>query len=543
MRARKPWVLARLRFFGWYVRFIGVGQYKDIRLVPPAALLTRTRLTTGKKFSARFAEADDSPLSAGAMVGKQAGEPARKAAVWPIRNMKSTATEPTQTKVESQKRLPGSARAAKEWEAIQPSVKARLFETAWRMWIEPIRPAAVRGNTLYLEAADPIRTWVERRYMEVIEQALADSDSHLTSVSFERPPEPERVKASNEPVGPNPTHDFDRFVIGPGNHLAHAAALAVAEAPSEAYNPLFLHGPPGLGKSHLLGAIANYLTLHVPELNVLYTNAESFTAEFVTALREQGTDEFKRRYRNLDVLLIDDIQFIAGKHHTEEEFFHTFNALHDAGSQIVLSADRSPSEISPLADRLSDRFEWGLTVPLEAPNLATRLTVLRHLVTEAGLEIADQDALTLLARRVQTNLRQLRGALTRTIAESSLTSTPIDTDLISQVFPATERAPATQVTPESIRETVAEHYGTEVDVLISRRRDRNTATARHVAIFLTREMTSLSLPQIGGLYGDRDHTTILNSIERVDQAIGEDAEITAAVEILRARIHSPGETS
>jgi chromosomal replication initiator protein len=379
--------------------------------------------------------------------------------------------------------------------------------------------------------------------MEVIEQALADSDSHLTSVSFERPPEPERVKASNEPVGPNPTHDFDRFVIGPGNHLAHAAALAVAEAPSEAYNPLFLHGPPGLGKSHLLGAIANYLTLHVPELNVLYTNAESFTAEFVTALREQGTDEFKRRYRNLDVLLIDDIQFIAGKHHTEEEFFHTFNALHDAGSQIVLSADRSPSEISPLADRLSDRFEWGLTVPLEAPNLATRLTVLRHLVTEAGLEIADQDALTLLARRVQTNLRQLRGALTRTIAESSLTSTPIDTDLISQVFPATERAPATQVTPESIRETVAEHYGTEVDVLISRRRDRNTATARHVAIFLTREMTSLSLPQIGGLYGDRDHTTILNSIERVDQAIGEDAEITAAVEILRARIHSPGETS
>ena len=224
------------------------------------------------------------------------------------------------------------------------------------------------------------------------------------------------------------------------------------------------------------------------------------------------------------MLLIDDIQFIAGKHHTEEEFFHTFNALHDAGSQIVLSADRSPSEISTLADRLSDRFEWGLTVPLEAPNLATRLTVLRHLVTEAGLEISDQDALTLLARRVQTNLRQLRGALTRTMAESSLTSSPIDSDLIGQVFPETETSPAASITPELIRSTVAAHFNTDVETLQSRRRDRNTATARHVAVYLTREMTSLSLPQIGGLYGGRDHTTILNSIERIDGSLGEDAD-------------------
>lgn len=411
------------------------------------------------------------------------------------------------------------------------------------MWIEPVRPTAVRGTTLYLDAPDAIRTWVERRYMEVITDALADAGSHLTSVTFEQPPEPERVKAPTEPVGPNPTHDFDRFVIGPGNHLAHAAALAVAEAPSEAYNPLFLHGPPGLGKTHLLGAIANYLSLHVPELNVLYTNAEAFTAEFVTALREQGTDEFKSRYRNLDVLLIDDIQFIAGKHHTEEEFFHTFNALHDAGSQIVLSADRSPAEISTLADRLSDRFEWGLTVPLEQPNLATRLTVLRHLVTEAGLEITDQDALTLLARRVQSNLRQLRGALTRAVAESSLSSTPITTDLIGQVFPAGESSSNVSITPELIRETVASHYGTDVETLESRRRDKRTATARHVAIFLTREMTPLSLPQIGGLYGDRDHTTVLNSIERIDEAVGTDPEITTSVETLRAEIHSPGENS
>lgn len=431
----------------------------------------------------------------------------------------------------------------REWDAIQPTLRRRLFDSAWKMWIDPVSPAAVRGHTLYLDAPDTIRTWVERRYRDVILDALADSDSHLTEFTFERPPEPETAPTPTAPVGPNPTHDFDRFVIGPGNHLAHAAALAVAEAPSEAYNPLFLHGPPGLGKTHLLGAIANYLALHVPELNVLYTNAEAFTAEFVMALREEGIDAFKRRYRNLDVLLIDDIQFIAGKPQTEEEFFHTFNALHDAGSQIVLSADRSPSEISTLADRLSDRFEWGLTVPLEAPNLATRLTVLRHLVTEAGLEVPDQDALTLLARRVQTNLRQLRGALTRAIAESSLNSTPITSELISQVFPAAQTDPSVQITPESIRAAAGRHFGLDVETLQSKRRDRATATARHVAIYLTREMTSLSLPQIGALYGGRDHTTVLNSIEKVETALGEDPGITRSVEMLRADLHSPGENA
>ncbi|HMT04370.1 MAG TPA: chromosomal replication initiator protein DnaA [Solirubrobacterales bacterium] len=456
--------------------------------------------------------------------------------------MNESPTPNAQSRPGSQKSLPGSARAVREWEDIQPFLRKRLFESAWQMWISPIKPAAVRGSTLYLEAPDTIRTWVERRYSQVIAESLQESPSHLTSFTFELPPQPEPIETPTRQAGPNPTHDFDRFVIGPGNHLAHAAALAVAEAPSEAYNPLFLHGSPGLGKTHLLGAVANYLSTNVPELNVLYTNAESFTAEFVTALREQGTDAFKRRYRNLDVLLIDDIQFIAGKPRTEEEFFHTFNALHDAGSQIVLSADRSPAEISTLADRLSDRFEWGLTVPLQAPNLATRLTVLRQLVQEAGLDIADQEALTLLARRVQTNLRQLRGALTRTIAESSLNSSPITSELVTSVFPVAQQSAAIPITPETIRSTVSSHFGIDEALIQSPKRDRNTATARHVAIYLTRENTPLSLPQIGQLYGGRDHTTVLNSIERVEDSIGTDPAITTAVEMIRARIHSPVES-
>ncbi len=405
------------------------------------------------------------------------------------------------------------------------------------MWLAPLRPASRRGNTLFLDAPESVRTWVEKRYSELILHSISKVESSITAIRFDAP-------ASTRDGGPsdrraaNPTHVFDRFVIGPGNHLAHAAALAVAEAPSEAYNPLFIHGAPGLGKTHLLGSIANYLARNVPELDVRYTSAEAFTAEFVSALRENGTAEFKRRYRNIDVLLIDDIQFIAGKPHTEEEFFHTFNALYESGSQVVLSADRRANEITTLTDRLSDRFEWGLTAEITAPNMATRLAVLRHLVTEAGLEVVDQEALTMLAGKVETNLRQLHGALTRTVAEASLVSGQVDSDLIARVFPESRSEPP-HMTPERIRAITASYYGTDAEALQSRRRDRRTSTARNVAMFLTREMTGLSYPQIARLYGGRDHSTVISSIERVTAQISVDPEVTKAVDSLRATLHSP----
>ncbi|MGA7396122.1 MAG: chromosomal replication initiator protein DnaA [Solirubrobacterales bacterium] len=424
------------------------------------------------------------------------------------------------------------------WAEVRRQLSASLPESTYRMWLSPVRPVAVRGNTLHLNAPDSVRTWVERRYSEMILRATASIAPEITEITFDPADADEAIHSvGGHTPAPNPTHTFDRFVIGPGNHLAHAAALAVAEAPSEAYNPLFLHGNPGLGKTHLLGAIANYLQQNVPELRVLYTDAEAFTAEFVTSLKNDGIAAFKSRYRDLDVLLIDDIQFIAGKPATEEEFFHTFNVLHQAGSQIILSADRLPTDISTLATRLSDRFEWGLTVPLESPNLATRLTVLRHLVTEAGLEITDQEALTMLATRVETNLRQLHGALTRTIAEASLVSSPLSSDLIARIFPTRKTDPVA-VTPEGIRETVAVYFRTDSENIMSRKRDQNTATARHIAIFLTREMTGLSLPQIGSLYGGRDHSTVLNSINRIEEQVSIDPEITKAVDSLRATIHS-----
>ena len=426
------------------------------------------------------------------------------------------------------------------WETACERLRASVPSSTYHMWLEPLRPAGARGETLHLTAPEGIRTWVERRYAGLIEEALAESGT-LRRVSFGAPVGDTAAGAGTavKPV-PNPSYTFERFVIGEGNRLAHAAALAVAEAPSEAYNPLFIHGPPGLGKTHLLGAIANYLRVHAPDLEVRYTTAESFTNEFVAALQMSGGEAFKRRYRDIDVLLVDDVQFLEGKHHTEEEFFHTFNALYESGSQLVLSADRLPSRLSSLATRLRDRFEWGLTVSVERPNLATRLTVLRRLVLESGVEVSDRDALSELAGRIDANVRQLHGALTRVLAHASLLARPLSSELIAEVVP--RQAPAPRSDVEEIQHRVARSFGVSREELVGPGRASTPLRARQVAIFLTRELTDLSLPQIGRLYGGRDHSTVLNSIRRVEAGAAADQRLRERLEGIRASIHrAPGE--
>jgi chromosomal replication initiator protein len=421
------------------------------------------------------------------------------------------------------------------WRATLERLQASVPDSTYSLWLEPLEAVGAVGETLFLTAPEGIRAWTERRYSSLIEEALGEVDGGPCRVRFGAPQELGAAAAADPELNPNYT--FERFVIGPGNRLAHGAALAVAEAPSEAYNPLFLHGPPGLGKTHLLAAIANYLRDNAPALSVRYTTAESFTNEFVAALKAKGSDAFKARYRDIDVLLIDDVQFLQGKPATEEEFFHTFNALYESGSQLVLSADRIPSELSTLASRLRDRFEWGLTVAVDPPNLATRLTVLRRLVEEAGVEIADAGALSELANRIDANVRQLHGALTRVLAHASMMARPLSSELIAEVVPRTRQLQPTSV--EEIQQRVAERFGISRAELVGSSRTATPLRARQVAIFLTRELTDLSLPQIGRLYGGRDHSTVLNSLRRVEANLDEDEDLAEKVRELRGAIHNP----
>jgi chromosomal replication initiator protein len=431
------------------------------------------------------------------------------------------------------------------WRRAQEELRASVSESTYQLWFEQLRPVSNRGPVIFLTGPRHVLRWVGKRYPELVRAALRKGGSELREFELVTADDalarsaPQTSAEAAARVTLNPAYTFERFVIGPGNQFAHAAALAVAEAPGEAYNPLFLHGPPGLGKTHLLGSIAHYLHHHNPELTVHYTTAECFTNEFVSSLQGTGIEAFKQRYRRADVLLIDDVQFLQGKARTADEFFHTFNALYEAGAQLVLTADRLPAELSALADRLRDRFEWGLTVALEPPDLPTRLVFLANLARERSEHVAPE-ALRAIASRAISNLRLLEGALTRIVALGSLTSSAITPEAVDRALPG-PAGPAAVSKPEvgQVQAAVAERLEVPVERLLSPSRVAPITRARQLAMYLSRQLTDLSLPEIAAAFNRRDHTTVIHAIRKVEARALEDAALARTIEQLSADLVTP----
>ncbi len=423
------------------------------------------------------------------------------------------------------------------WEAVRDALRRDLPTQTFELWLEPLRAEALRQGELILSAPRSTLAWVERRYgdrVRAVARELLPGVERIGFVERGAPAgsEPEPASRAHESLPVDCAHTFASFVIGPGNRLAHAAALAVAELPGEAYNPLFLHGPPGLGKTHLLGAIASYLREQQPELTVHYTTAERFTSEFVTALRLDGPERFKERYRNVDALLIDDVEIIEGKPKTQEEFVHTFNALHAAGKQIVLSSDRPPHALAHLEDRLRDRFDWGLTVDIAGPDLRTRMALLWRMVGDLPLELGEPSALAAIASQVPTNVRRLEGAMTRVAALGSLFAEPVTNSLVARALKGGVVKPGGGVpdrpTIEAIQDAVASVHGLRREDLLSGQRTPAVARARQIAMYLARDLNGASLAQIARAFG-KDHSTVAYAIRAVEGRISPGTETADAV--------------
>ena len=464
------------------------------------------------------------------------------------------------------------------WRATLGELEISLSQATFETWFR--RTALLRvdeaSSTFVLGVASGFaKDWVEERYRSLIAQTIAkivgysvtltvevvseaELDAHgalgsrskslptsssLTAesgagvgASASRSGDAVRIVDASEPTRPtnlNARYTFATYVVGSGTRLAHAASQSVSERPGGAYNPLFLYGGTGLGKTHLLHAIGNAVMERSPKRRVLYITGEAFTNEFILGIQQGAADAFRSRFRKIDVLLIDDIQFIADKERTQEEFFHTFNALHSAGKQIVITSDRTPKEISLLEERLRSRFEWGLIADISSPDLETRIAILRSKAEESGVIVAD-DVVEQVARRVQSNVRELEGALTRLVAVGRLSGMPVTMELAVRVLSeAVYPNPKRILEPEQVVSVVAEHFGLTVEQLRGPKRDREIVVPRQIAAYLSREETDASLVRIGGALGGRDHSTIIHGCAKIEREMSYDAELRREVALLR----------
>ncbi|MEG0371547.1 MAG: chromosomal replication initiator protein DnaA [Clostridium sp.] len=443
------------------------------------------------------------------------------------------------------------------WDKTTNIIKSELTEVGFNTWISPIKPIKLTQDSLFiLVQNDFTKGILEARYKDLISNALKlvsskkyeicivlPSDDISNESSQKAPsPNPRGRETVEHPVDYipsttlNPKYIFDSFVVGNSNRFAHAASLAVAESPAKAYNPLFLYGGVGLGKTHLMHAIGHYITASNPSATIEYVTSEKFTNELINSIKDDKNVEFRNKYRNVDVLLVDDIQFIAGKERTQEEFFHTFNTLHEANKQIIISSDRPPKEIPTLEDRLRSRFEWGLIADIQAPDFETRIAILKKKADLEGLDIAN-DVMVYIADKIQSNIRELEGALIRVVAYSSLTNATISVALASEALKdIISNKTSKQITISLIQDVIGNYYNLRTEDFKSKRRTKNVVYPRQIAMYIARKLTDLSLPKIGEEFGGRDHTTVIHAYEKISNAIDKDDSLNDTINELMKKI-------
>lgn len=433
------------------------------------------------------------------------------------------------------------------WDRALEEIEKRVSKPSFETWLKSTKAHAIEDDLLIVTAPNEFaRDWLENRYTGLIAEIIQEITGSTLEIKFITPQQnndeeievkkPKKIPKINNTSNDstktmlNQKYTFDTFVIGSGNRFAHAASLAVAEAPAKAYNPLFIYGGVGLGKTHLMQAIGHYVLEHNPGTRVVYLSSEKFTNEFINSIRDNDADNFRNKYRNVDILLIDDIQFLAGKEQTQEEFFHTFNSLHEEEKQIVISSDRPPKEIPTLEDRLRSRFEWGLITDITPPDLETRIAILRKKAKADGLDIPNE-VMIYIANQIDTNIRELEGALIRVVAYSSLVNQDMDAGLAAEALK--DIIPSSRpkiITIQAIQQEISEKFNIKMEDFAAKKRTKSIAFPRQIAMYLSRELTDLSLPKIGEEFGGRDHTTVIHAHDKISKLIMTDSNVKQQID-------------